>query len=127
MWMVLLVMSCSPQVMKIFCPKRRKRLPSGTARVRTCARSEPAWGSVRSIVPVHSPLIIFGRNSFFWTGEPDNSSACTAPCVSMGHNLKARFAEAQNSCTADARTCGASCPPYSGGAPSCGQPPAMNC
>ena len=32
----------------------------GSARVRTSARSLPACGSVRFIVPVHSPEIIFG-------------------------------------------------------------------
>ena len=32
-----------------------------TAFVRTAARSEPACGSVRFIVPVHSPATIFGR------------------------------------------------------------------
>ena len=35
--------------------------PCGTARVRTAARSEPACGSVRFIVPVHLPATIFGR------------------------------------------------------------------
>ena len=35
--------------------------PSGAARVRTWPRSEPACGSVSTMVPVHSPLTIFGR------------------------------------------------------------------
>ena len=35
--------------------------PCGTARVRTAARSEPACGSVRFIVPVHSPVTMLGR------------------------------------------------------------------
>lgn len=33
----------------------------GSARLRIRARSEPAFGSVRFIVPVHSPEIIFSR------------------------------------------------------------------
>ena len=50
--------SCSPKVMKIFWPNRRYvPSPCGTARVRTCARSEPACDSVRFIVPVQLPSI----------------------------------------------------------------------
>ena len=37
------------------------RRPAARPRVRTAARSEPACGSVRFIVPVHSPATIFGR------------------------------------------------------------------
>ncbi len=48
--------------MKIFWPKTRY-VPSacGSARERISARSEPACGSVRFIVPVHSPVTIFPR------------------------------------------------------------------
>ncbi len=60
-WTMFPAMSCSPQVMKIFVPKTLKvPSPTGSARVRTRARSEPACGSVRFIVPVHSPEISFG-------------------------------------------------------------------
>ncbi len=44
--------------MKIFWPlMRHEPLPSsaGTALVARAPTSEPAWGSVRFIVPVHSP------------------------------------------------------------------------
>ena len=38
---------------------RRRRC--GSARVRTAPTSEPACGSVRFMVPVHSPATSFGR------------------------------------------------------------------
>ena len=46
----------------IFVPKTLK-VPSGkgSARVRTKAKSEPAWGSVKFMVPVHSPEINFSK------------------------------------------------------------------
>ena len=60
-WTILSAMSWSPQVMKIFSPVMRKPSPSGAALVAIAPRSEPACGSVRFIVPVHSPEISFGR------------------------------------------------------------------
>ena len=60
-WTMLSAMSCSPHVMKIFVPNTLYvPSPCGSARERTSARSEPACGSVRFIVPVHSPEISFG-------------------------------------------------------------------
>ncbi len=60
-WTTLSAMSWSPQVMKIFWPvMRQPPSPSGSARVVSAPRSEPACGSVRFIVPVHSPETIFG-------------------------------------------------------------------
>ncbi len=62
MWTMLGAMSWSPQVMKIFSPvMRQPPSPSGSARVRMAARSVPAWGSVKCMVPVHSPEISRGR------------------------------------------------------------------
>ncbi len=60
-WITFSVIPWSPQVMKILLPKTRKWSPSRSARAATAARSEPACGSVRFMVPVHSPAIIFGR------------------------------------------------------------------
>ncbi len=54
-------MSCSPQVMKILVPLMRQWSPSGTARVRMAARSEPACGSVMFMVPVQRPSTMAGR------------------------------------------------------------------
>ena len=63
--------SCSPYVMKIFCPVIR-HVPSsaGTAFVVSAPTSEPACGSVRFIVPVHSPVTIFGRYTSRWASLP---------------------------------------------------------
>ncbi len=61
-WTMLSTMSCSPKEMKIFVPEIL-HVPSspGSALVRSAPTSEPASGSVRFIVPVHSPLTILGR------------------------------------------------------------------
>ena len=54
--------SCSPKEMKILVPVMRQ-VPSsaGTARVRSAPTSEPASGSVRFMVPVHSPVTMRAR------------------------------------------------------------------
>ena len=59
---MLSAMSWSPQVMKILVPKMR-HVPSscGTALVRSAPTSDPASGSVSTIVPDHSPLMSFSR------------------------------------------------------------------
>ena len=53
-WMMLSVMSCSPEVMKRFTPVMC-HVPSGwsVARVVFCPTSDPASGSVRTIVAPH--------------------------------------------------------------------------
>ncbi len=54
--------SCSPHVMKIFWPViAHEPSPRGSALVATAPTSDPACGSVRFIVPVHSPVSILGR------------------------------------------------------------------
>ena len=57
--------------MKIFCPVIR-HVPSsaGTALVVRAPTSDPACGSVRFIVPVHSPVTIFGRYTSRWASLP---------------------------------------------------------
>ncbi len=101
--------------MKIFCPNSLY-VPSGcgTARVRTAARSEPACGSVRFMVPVQVPATIFGRYESLSSSEPRSSIASIAPWVSSGHRSNARFAACHISSTAVARSCGRPCPPNSG-------------
>jgi hypothetical protein len=59
------VMSWSPHVMKILRPVMKYRSPRGSARVVSDERSEPACGSVRHIVPVHSPATSFSRVILF--------------------------------------------------------------
>src|SRR5436190_1544794 len=101
--------------MKIFWPYSLK-LPSGsgTARVRTAARSEPACGSVRFIVPVHSPATIFGRYLRLSSSLPLSSIASIAPWVSIGHRSNAMFDACHISSTAAATSCGRPWPPNAG-------------
>ena len=58
--------------------------PSGTARVRTAARSEPACGSVRFIVPVHSPATSGSQKARLSSSDATAvASASMAPVVSI--------------------------------------------
>ena len=59
-----------PEVMKHFVPLRTYRSPCRTARVFWLAASEPAWGSVRSMQAIASPLAIGRRNRSFCAGVP---------------------------------------------------------
>ncbi len=61
-WMMLADRSCSPAEMKILVPVRLyEPSSSGSALVRRMPRSVPQCGSVRHIVPVHSPDTSLGR------------------------------------------------------------------
>ena len=97
-----------------------------TARVRTAARSEPACGSVRFMVPVHSPDTIFGRYVRFCRSEPLRWIASIAPRVSMGQSAKAMFAPFHISSISEDSTRGRSWPPYSRGQASAPHPPPTN-
>ncbi len=99
--------------MNIFWPKTRY-VPSGcgTARVRTCARSEPACGSVKFIVPVQLPSISRGRYLSFCSSEPATSNASIAPSVSSGQSANDRFAACIISMHAAPTILGRPCPPY---------------
>src|SRR5947207_251729 len=80
--------------MKTFVP-RTLQVPSrhGVAVVRMAPRSDPASGSVRHIVPVHSPVTIRSRNGRC-SGPPCRLSSSTAPRVSIGQSEKAGLAAA---------------------------------
>ncbi len=84
-WMMLGVKSCSPPVMKILVPVTRYE-PSdcGSALVLSRPRSEPQCGSVRHMVPVHSPAMIFLRKTSCCQASPWCLSASVAPCDSSG-------------------------------------------
>ena len=72
-WMMFSARSWSPKVMKIFWPVIRQvpsPSPEGTALVRSAPTSEPASGSVRFMVPVHSPVTIFSRYVACCSGVP---------------------------------------------------------
>jgi hypothetical protein len=99
--------------MKILLPKSPAAVRLRHAFVRTAARSDPACGSVRFIVPVHSPLTIFGRYVFFNASDPFISIASIAPPVSIGHSSNAMLAAFHISSIAAATRCGMPWPPYS--------------
>ena len=70
-WTMLSARSCSPQVMKIFWPViRHEPSSAGTAFVVRAPTSDPACGSVRFIVPVHSPVTILVTYVSFCSSEP---------------------------------------------------------
>ena len=98
----------------------------GTARVRTAERSEPACGSVRTIVPVHSPETSFGRYARLSASEPSSSRASMAPRVSMGQSAKETLAPFHISSTSAETRRGTPWPPNSGGQDRAFQPPSTN-
>ena len=77
----------------------RCRRPAAWPWCARAARSLPACGSVRFIVPVHLPETMLGRNVSRAFCGPRSSIASIAPCVSIGQSLKARFAEPHISST----------------------------
>ena len=54
----------------------------------------PQCGSVRFMVPVHSPATIFGTNIFFCSGLPCTISAAIAPMVRPAYIENAMLADA---------------------------------
>ena len=109
--------------MKIFWPViRHDPSSAGTARVVRAPTSEPAWGSVRFIVPDHSPVTIFGRYTSRCASLPLCSSMSMAPWVSSGHSEKPMFADVSSSCIATPTSHGNPPPPNSGGNGTAGQP-----
>ncbi len=89
-------------------------------------RSEPEAGSVRFMVPVHSPDTSLGRYSDFCRGVPWVPMASMAPWVSIGHRPKAMLAAWIISKTAISSALGRPWPPWSGSAARLFQPPAAN-
>ena len=115
-WMMFSAMSCSPYVMKILVPKiLYVPSPCGTARVRTAARSEPACGSVRFIVPVHLPVIKGSMKRFFCSSLPAVSIASMAPSVSRPTSANATFDAFSISMHGVATSLGRPWPPNSAG------------
>ena len=91
---MLSVRSCSPAEMKILVPVILYD-PSacGSARVRIRPKSVPHCGSVRFMVPPHSPDTIFGRYFSCCSGEPLATSAAIAPWDRPGYMANAMLAE----------------------------------
>ena len=68
--------------MKVLTPSRRHSGPSGVARVRTAARSEPASGSVTAKAASTSAEATAGSQRFFCTSVPARAMACEPrPCM----------------------------------------------
>ncbi len=86
----------------------------------------PHCGSVRFIVPVHSPLTIFGTYSAFCSVLPWVKSAAMAPWLRPGYMANAMFDDARNSLTIWVRAAGRPRPPNSGGAEMPIQPPSTS-
>ena len=68
--------------MNVFTPRRCQSAPSGVARVRTPARSEPASGSVTANAASRPPPAIAGSQRFFWTSVPARLTTWEpSPCI----------------------------------------------
>ena len=127
-WMMFDARSCSPAEMKIFWPVMRYvPSPCGIAFVRNMPRSVPQCGSVRFIVPVHSPVTSFGRYCCFCSSLACVWIAAYAPCDRPGYMPNAMFADDTISFHASDTMCGMPWPPYTGSLPSAGQPPSTSC
>jgi hypothetical protein len=74
-------------------------------------RSVPHWGSVRFIVPPHSPVVIFGRYLAFSSSEALAWMPAWAPAVRPGYIEKAAEAPAVNWPNAMPTTAGMPWPP----------------
>mmetsp|Transcript_2828 Transcript_2828/g.10007 ORF Transcript_2828/g.10007 Transcript_2828/m.10007 type:complete len:323 (-) Transcript_2828:424-1392(-) len=121
------VMSWSPHEMKILVPVILYE-PSGcgTALVLTCARSLPHCGSVRHIVPVHSPLMSGGRYLSFSASVPCSRMVLMAPLLRPGYIVHVQQAVAAISVPSMASEYGRPWPPYFSGYDSPCHPPAVN-
>jgi hypothetical protein len=121
--------SWSPALMKILVPV----MLVGAVGVRLgagawpCPRSVPQCGSVRHMVPVHSPLVSLVRYSFFCSSVPCTFSVRVGPVDSPGYIVQAQFAVPIMSSTNRPIEGGRPWPPYSGGVLSAAQPPSTYC
>ena len=114
-WIWLPVRSCSPPVMKILVPVMLKEPSSlGTALVRRMPRSVPECGSVRHMVPLHSPLYSLGRYWDLSSSEAWASTARQAPLVSAGYRANEEQALCIISSNSTASDLGIPWPPNSG-------------
>ena len=87
------VILCSPNVIQTFVPVILYEPSSwGSAFVVIVPRSDPDWGSLRFIVPVHSPETSFGKNLSFCSWLPWKFIAEIAPALKPGAKPKAKLA-----------------------------------
>ena len=81
----------------------------------TCARSEPHWGSVKHMVPVHSPEIRGGKYFSFSSVVQWDRMVLMAPLLRPGYMVHVQLAVAAISVDIRAREYGMPWPPYSAG------------
>ena len=117
-----LIVHGKPEQKSMFLPKMVAGEWTGTMNL-----TEPHCGSVRFMVPVHSPATILGRNIDFCSGLPCTSNAAVAPMVRPPYIENAMLAEHWNSETVCVSVTGRPWPPYSAGADSPSQPPSATC
>ena len=119
--------SWSPHVMKIFWPLiDHEPSPRGVAIVRIAPRSVPAPGSVRFIVPVHSPLTSLVRYVSRSSSDAAASRAWICPALSSQHSAKAAFEAFQISPSPARIDPGSPSPPADTGASAVTQPASTN-
>src|ERR1700731_924395 len=119
--MMLADRSCSPLEIKILVPLiAYEPSPCGTALVRRMPRSVPQCGSVRHMVPVHSPETSLGRYRLRCCGVPCSCKHSYAPCESPGYMVHAWLAEFIISYSALLTNIGKPCPPNCGSQASAG-------
>ena len=101
--------------MKIFWPEM-SQVPfgPGSALATSAPTSDPAWGSVRFMVPHHSPLMSFGRYVAFCSSDPWADRAWILAWVRRGLSDNAMFAAVNISVIAMPMSHGNPPPPYSG-------------
>ena len=96
-WMMFSDISCSPYVIYIFWPLILQLFPSCSALVLIVAKSVPDCGSVKFIVPVHSPELNLGKYVFFSSSVPTKVKASINPWVNKLHRENDKFAPCQYS------------------------------
>ena len=128
MWMMFSTMSCSPHEMKILVPfSLNDPSASGSARVLQIPRSVPQCGSVRHIVPLHSPELIFVMYFSFSSSLACSASVLMAPMLRPGYMPQDQLAEPISSEVTNLTEGGSPMPPYFLGTLSDCQPPETYC
>ena len=89
-WIMLAAMSCSPAEINILLPVILYE-PSacGSALLRNIPKSVPQCGSVKHIVPVHSPDTNLGKYNACCSGVPCSCKHSYAPCDKPGYIVHA--------------------------------------
>ena len=87
-------MSCSPLEIKIFVPVMLYE-PSalGIALLRNKPKSVPQCGSVKHMVPVHSPVVSLGKYNALISSVPCSCKHSYAPWLKPGYIVHAMLAE----------------------------------